>query len=65
MSNGPAEPDSGCGRRIDMDELMIVRRVGELVDPVLTDLDPFGNTDRMADFCSDFVKAGDVHGALA
>ena len=65
MGNGSSKADRLRSFGIRMDELMVVGGIGELVDAVLADLDPFGNTDRMADFCSDFVKAGDVHGALA
>ena len=48
-----------------MDELMVIGRIGELVDAVLADFDPFGNADRMTDLCADFVEAGDGHGAMS
>ncbi len=66
VGDGPAEAGGGSGRDgIDMDELMIVGRIGEGGDAVLADLDPVGNADRLADFCVDFVEGGDRASALS
>ena len=35
---------------IDMDELTVLGRVGELVDPLLVRPHPVGRADRLADF---------------
>ena len=57
----PPKPAACRSLGIDMDELMIVGRIGEGADPVLADLDPVGRADGRTDFCADFVKGGDGH----
>ncbi len=61
----PPKPAAAAAVRIDVDELMVLGRVGEFADPVLADLDPVGNADRLADFRADFVEGGDGHRPLS
>jgi hypothetical protein len=62
VGDGAAERGPGGGGRIDMDELLILGRVGERLDAQLVDGDPFGGSDVGADFCADLVEGGDGHG---
>ena len=64
MRDRPAEPCRRSGLGVDMDELMILGRVGERIDAVLADLDPRRDADFRADAGPDLVEAGDGHAPL-
>src|SRR6185369_4209582 len=61
VGDGPAEPGGGRGLRVDMDELMVLGRVGEGVDARLVDRQPGRNSDLLADAAADLVEAGERH----
>ena len=65
MCDGPAEADSRRSHRIDVDELVVVGRVGEIADAVLANVYPVGNADRLSDFCADIVECCDRHRSLS
>ncbi|WP_244954844.1 hypothetical protein [Sphingomonas lutea] len=46
-----------------MDELPVLGRVGERVDPRLVDRQPGGDADLLADVRADFVEGGNGHQA--
>ncbi|QYU70078.1 hypothetical protein J4558_08155 [Leptolyngbya sp. 15MV] len=41
---------------VDVDELVVARRLGELVNPLLAHLDPFAGADVLADLGCDFLR---------
>ena len=61
MGDRAAEPGRGSGDRIDMDELMILGRVGKGGDSVLADLDPFRRAYGLPELGTDFIERGDRH----
>ncbi len=60
VRDGAAEPCRGSRCRIDVDELMVLGRVGEGVDPWLVDDLPARNAHFLANAAADFVEAGDA-----
>ena len=62
MGDRAAERGLRRGRRVDMDELAVLGRVGEGVDARLVDDDPVGHADFAADAGADIVEGGDRHG---
>src|SRR5205823_12372437 len=56
-----AERGLGSRRGIDMDELPVLGRVGEQLDPRLVNVEPARKADLLADSCADVVEAGDRH----
>ena len=57
MSDGAAERGLRRGVRIDVDELPVLGRVGEGVDPLLVDRRASRDADLLADAGADFVEA--------
>ena len=61
MGDRPAERSLRGGGGIDVDELMVLGRIGEGVDALLVDQDPVGQADLAADLGADGVEGGDGH----
>jgi len=61
VGDGAAERGVGGAIRIDVNELAILRDVGETVDPILIDKDPVGDADLRPYFRLDILKAGQRH----
>ncbi len=55
MRDGRAERTFGSTSRVDMDPLMVAGGVGELVDPVLGDLQPIAGSEVGANRGGDLV----------
>ena len=56
-------PNGVCAARvgIDVDELPVLGRLGEGVDPGLVDGDPVGDPNFLADASANLVERGDRH----
>jgi hypothetical protein len=61
VRNGTAEGRQLRLFLVDMDELMIAGRVGELVDHLLIDQHPFGRAERLADQFLHFLRRHRAH----
>ena len=62
MGDGAAERGVGGGGRVDVNELLVLGRVGERLNALLFDGDPVGGADVGADLAADLVEGGDGHG---